>query len=148
MFIIAHIAAGLLIGKITNNYSLALAGALLIDIDHLIPYAKHKIIFNPKKFWKTVTDSSDTLGNQRNYLHSFFAWIIISIIALQIDFHNGCVLSLGYLSHLLLDFFDKSDFYLFYPFKYNFIGPIKYLSKHEFMFTTALIAAFLVLIFI
>ena len=58
MFIVAHAAAGLIIGKVTNNYPIALVGSLVIDIDHLVPYVKHKVIFNPGKFWKTVTDPS------------------------------------------------------------------------------------------
>jgi membrane-bound metal-dependent hydrolase YbcI (DUF457 family) len=145
MFVGAHIVAGLVIGKITHNYPLALASALLIDVDHLIPYVKHKVIFNPKKFWKVVTDPSDPYGNQRNYLHSFFTWIIVSAVFFLIDFRIGIVISLGYLSHLVLDLLDGSDFYPFYPFKYNFIGPVKYLSKHEILFTLALFIIFLIL---
>lgn len=145
MFISAHIAAGLIIGKITHNYPLALAGALLIDIDHLIPYIKHKIIYNPKKFWKTVTNPLDPYGSQRNYLHSFFTWIVISAIAsFLINFNIGLILSISYLSHLILDMLDGSDFYPFYPLKYNFIGPIKYLSKYEFLFTLFLFVIFLI----
>ena len=95
MFIAAHLAIGLIIGKITNNYLFALIGALIIDIDHLIPYIKHKLIFNAKKFWKTVTDPKDPYGNQRNYLHSFFAWAIISIISVKINYNAGIALSMG-----------------------------------------------------
>mgnify|MGYP001559157947 FL=1 len=73
MFLFAHLFAGLIIGKIYGNYLIAIVGALIIDLDHLIPYIKNKIIFNPKKLWKTITNSKDPYGNQRNYLHSSFS---------------------------------------------------------------------------
>ena len=145
MFILSHVIAGLIIGKILNNYTFALIGALFIDLDHLIPYVKHKVIFSPKKFWKTITNPLDPYGNQRNYLHSFFTWAIASVILLLIHFNIGLALSLGYLSHILLDMFDGSDFYPFYPFKYNFKGPIKYLSVRELILIIILLAVFLIL---
>jgi len=145
MFIVAHIVAGLIIGKITNNYPLALTGALFVDVDHLIPYIKHKVIFSPKKFWKTITDPLDPFGNQRNYLHSFLTWTIFTAIILQINFNLGVIFSLGYLSHLILDFLDGSDFYPLYPLKYKFNGPIKYFSKNELVFTILLFVCFLIL---
>jgi hypothetical protein len=143
MFIFAHIVAGLIIGKITGNYLLALAVSLLIDIDHLIPYIKNKIIFSPKKFWQIITNPSDPYGNQRNYLHSFFTLVVISLIALLIDINMGFIISITYLSHLFLDMLDASDFYPLYPLKYNLIGPIKYLSKSEFVFTFLLFIIYL-----
>lgn len=142
MFFLAHLAIGLIIGKLTQNYSVALASALLIDIDHLIPYIKHKVIFNSKKFWKTVTNSHDSYGNQRNYLHSIFAFISINLGIFLFDYRIGIVFSLGYLSHLLLDALDSSDFHPFYPIKWNVRGPIKYLSKTEFAFTLILFVIF------
>ena len=142
MFLGAHLAAGLIIGKVTNNYPLAISSALLIDIDHLIPYIKHRIILKPKKLWKTVTSENDPYGNQRNYLRSFFTWIIVSSIICFIDFHIGLIVSLGYLSNLLLDMLDSSEFYPFYPLKYKVSGPIKYLSKNEFFFTAILFLLF------
>jgi len=141
----AHILAGLIIGKVTNNYPLAMAGSLLIDVDHLFPYIKHKLIFNPKKLWETVTRESDDYGNQRNYLHSLFTWAIVSAISFLIDFNVGGVISLAYLSHLFLDLIDGADFFPFYPLKYKFIGPIKYFSKAEIIFTLILAVVFFVL---
>ena len=135
MFILAHLAAGLIIGKISGNYPASLIGALAVDLDHLIPYIRHKILLNPKKFWKTIANPEDPYGNQRNFLHSFFAWMLLSLIVTIINFNVGIILSLSYLIHLLLDLIDGSDFYPFYPFKLNIRGPIKYLSKSEFLFT-------------
>ena len=145
MFLLAHLIAGLLIGKIFGNYITALLGALILDIDHLIPYIKHNIIFNFKKFWKTITNSKDPYGNQRNYLHSIFSWIIISFVIILFNFYIGLVFSLAYFSHLLLDALDSSDFYPFYPLRYNLKGPIKYLSIEEHIFTFCLIILFLLI---
>lgn len=145
MFFFAHLFAGLIIGKVFGNYLFALIGAILIDLDHLIPYIKHKIIFNPKKFWKTITNPLDPYGNQRNFLHSFFTWIIISLIIFLIDFRIAIVFSLAYLSHLLLDLIDGSDLSPFYPLKFNVKGPIKYLSKFEWIITLVLLIVFLLI---
>lgn len=144
MFLLAHLFVGLIIGKIFGNYVVALLGALIIDIDHLVPYIKHKIIFRPKKLCKTITNPKDPYGNQRNYLHSVFLWAVISIIIILINFNIGLIFSLAYFSHLLFDALDNSNFYPFYPLKYNLKGPIGYLSVREFMFTLILLILFLV----
>ena len=145
MFFFAHLLTGLIIGKLFGNYTVALLGALLIDLDHLIPYIKHKVIFGFKKFWKTITNPKDPYGNQRNYLHSFFTWIIISAIILLIDFRIGIIFSLAYLSHLFLDLIDGSDFYPFYPWKFNIKGPIKYFSMQEWIVTLILLIVFILI---
>ena len=145
MFIFAHIAMGLIIGKLSNNYLVALLGSLLIDFDHLIPYVKHNVLFSFKKFWKTVTNPKDPYGHQRNYFHSVLTWMLVSGVMLLIDLRIGLIFSVAYLCHLFLDMIDASDFYPLYPYKYNFIGPIKYLSKDEWLFTLALCVMFLII---
>lgn len=145
MFITAHVLAGLIIGKLTGNYGLAIASAVLIDVDHLIPYAKHRVLLSPKKLWGVVTDPEDPYKNQRNYLHSFITWGLVSAIALLIDPRIGLIFMLGYLSHLILDLLDGSDFTPFYPFGSSVKGPIGYLSVHEFVFTIALLMVYVVL---
>ena len=133
MSIGTHIAVGLIIGKISGDYTTALFSSLIVDIDHFIPYIKHKIIFKPKKLWKAMTSSKDFLGNQRNLLHSIFSWLLISAIILFINFDIGVIFMIGYVAHLFLDILDNSDLHLFYPIKYNIIGPIPYLSLNEFL---------------
>ena len=49
MFFFAHLFAGLIIGKLFGSYLIALTGALIIDLDHLIPYVKYKILFTIKR---------------------------------------------------------------------------------------------------
>ncbi len=146
MFPFAHLFLGLIIGKLSGFYIIALIGAVLIDLDHLIAYARHKVLFKPKKLWKTITASKDLLGGQRNFPHSFITWLIISLIIILINVEIGLVFSLAYLSHLMLDMFDNGDFYLFYPFKkFKFKGPMKYLSKEEFAFTLILLLIFVLI---
>ena len=144
MFILAHLIWGLIMGKLSGNYTIALIGALAIDLDHLVVYIRHKIILSPEKFWQTITNPKDPYGNQRSFMHSFFAWLLISTSALIINFGAGLVLSLSYLGHLLLDLIDSSDFHPFYPIKLNVRGPIRYLSKSEILFTAALLLIFFV----
>ena len=143
MFIFAHLFVGLIIGKISGSYLVALIGALFVDLDHLIVYIKNGILFKPKKLWKTITDANDPYGFQRNFLHNFFIWMIISILIIILDFKIGIIFSLAYLSHLLLDSLDGSDFYPFYPWKFNVKGPIKYLSFSEIIFTFILLIIFI-----
>ena len=145
MFILAHLIAGLIIGKIFGNYAIALIGALSMDLDHLVAYTQNKIILSPKKLWQAVTSPEDPYGNKRNFLHSFFAWLPISAIAIAVNFGAGLVFSLAYLSHLLLDMIDSSDFHPFYPIKLSIRGPIVYLSKYEIMFTTLMFFIFFII---
>lgn len=144
MSIGSHIVAGLLIGKLTGDYTTSIIASLIIDIDHFIPFIKHKVILSPRKLWEIVTNKDDPFGNQRNYLHSIFAWVPISIIAILINFNVGIVISIAYLVHLLLDALDSSDFYPFYPMKWNLKGPVEYLSGGEFVFTLIMLLIYLI----
>lgn len=127
-----HVIAGMIIGKITGNYPTALIGALAMDLDHSISYFKHGELFNPKKFWKTVTDPRDPYGDQRNILHSIWAFVFISSSMMLINFKLGLIFSAAYLSHLILDALDTADYYPFFPSKKIYIkGPLKYFSKQE-----------------
>ena len=71
MFFFAHLFAGLIIGCLSGNYLVALIGALFLDLDHLWVYAKHGILFKPKKLWKAIINPKDPYGNQRNLLHRY-----------------------------------------------------------------------------
>ena len=145
MFFLAHLALGLIIGKISGHYWIALIGSLAIDIDHIIPYVRHGVIFNWKKFWKTVTSADDPYGNQRNYLHSLFTWFILSAIAFLINSSVETVFSIAYLSHLVLDALDNSDFYPLYPLRFNVRGPIVYFSRAEWIITLLLFLIYFII---
>ena len=145
MFLSAHIVAGLIIGKVTNNYPLAIASSILIDLDHLIPYIKHGVVLDLKKFWKTIINPIDLYGKSRNCTHSLFTWAVTSGIIFLIDINAGIIVSVSYLGHLLLDALDNSDLNPFYPLKYNVIGPIGYFSSSEVIFTLLLFIVFLII---
>jgi membrane-bound metal-dependent hydrolase YbcI (DUF457 family) len=139
MFFVAHILLGMIIGKITGNYLLAIIFSVIIDIDHLFVFAKHKILFNFKDFMNTVMDPEDRTGHQRNYLHNVFALVILSFIVFLLFREFWIVFFFSYLGHLFLDMIDKSDFYPLYPFRnWNFKGFVEYGSKEEIVFSLAL----------
>ena len=145
MWLGANIAIGLIVGKLTANYTYALIGAVAIDLDHAIPYLRHKILFQPKKLWQAMINREDPYGSQRNIMHSFITWAVISVIIFLIDRTAGFVISIAYLAHLFLDLADSSDFRPFFPINWNVRGPIKYLSRTEIMITVALFVIFLIL---
>jgi membrane-bound metal-dependent hydrolase YbcI (DUF457 family) len=137
----AHLAAGLLIGKLTGNYVPAVIGALFLDLDHIIPYIKHGAFSSVKKFFKTTTMTDAGAWDDRNYFHSLFSFFAISAAVYFINFEIGITFSLGYLSHLVLDSIDSCGIHLFYPIKaVRLHGPIGYFSKAELWVTFALFA--------
>ena len=145
MFLLSHLVAGLIIGKISGNYGIALLGSFIIDLDHLFPYFKNRMVFNFRKLWKAVTTKKDLYKDQRNYLHSIFSWAAISIALMVFNLSVGLVFSFAYLAHLFLDALDNADFYPLYPLRYNLKGPIDYLSIKEHLFTLFLIGVLLVI---
>lgn len=142
MLLSAHLAAGLLCGKFLGNYPIAIAGAVFIDVDHLIPYYKNNILFHPKKIYKALISRDDPYGDQRNILHNVFTWIILSVIWIFFDSQSGVVFAAAYFTHLLLDALDSSDFQPFLPFSIDVRGPIKYFSLQESFFTIILFCIF------
>lgn len=145
MFVPTHIIGGLLIGKITGNYIPALIGATLIDLDHLVVYAKYGVLLKPKKLLKIILNKGGVLGYQRNFLHSIFTFIPICFILFFINFDFAFSFSLGYACHLLFDALDNADFYPLFPWKkINLHGPIKYFSKQEFIFALILFILWIV----
>lgn len=139
MTIASHIAVGLIVGKITDNYPLALAVSLLLDLDHVLVYFRNGVFKNFKKFWTTVTNEEDPYGNQRNVLHSIFTWGALSLLTFLFLPKFALTFTLAYLGHLLLDLLDSSDYQPFYPIKWNVKGPIKYFSYAELLFCIAMI---------
>lgn len=136
MYSTAHLAAGLIIGKLTGDYPTAIIGAVAIDLDHLIPHVKNKIIFNVKEMLKVAKSTHES---SRSYFHSFFALpILVGLVAL-FSVKVALVFALGYLSHFLLDAIDDDDFYPLFPWlKFNTRGFIGYYSKVELVFTVIL----------
>ena len=144
-----HVLAGLIIGKITGDFPTALAGSLVMDLDHTISYFRHGILFKPRQLFKAIHDEADPWGDQRNFLHSVFSWIGISILLLTINFNFGLVFSIAYFFHLVFDALDSADFYPFFPFrKFVIKGFVKYFSKQEIIFDICLVAVLITLFII
>ncbi|TAL48780.1 hypothetical protein EPN83_03225 [Patescibacteria group bacterium] len=141
-----HVLAGLIIGKITGDFSTAIAGSLVMDLDHTISYFRHGILFKPRQLFKAISDEADPWGDQRNFLHSIFSWVVISVALLTINFNFGLVFSIAYFFHLVFDALDGADFYPFFPFKkFAIKGFVEYYSKQEIIFDILLILVFVAL---
>lgn len=89
-------------------------------------------MINPKVIRDPETGKKE---DERNYLHSVFTWILLSIIILLISVPVGIVFAISYVVHLCFDMLDKSDYYPLFPNKsVNIKLRIKYCSKQEFIF--------------
>jgi membrane-bound metal-dependent hydrolase YbcI (DUF457 family) len=143
MYSTAHLAAGLIIGKLTGDYPTAIISAVAVDLDHLVPYVQKNIIFDIKKIWHSAKSTHDSA---RSYLHSFIAFFILTGLIAWFNLKVGLVFGLGYLSHFLLDAIDDDDFYPLFPWKkFNTRGFIGYYSKAEFVFTIILFGVYFII---
>ena len=146
MFLSTHLAAGLVIGKLTGNYNISLLGSIIMDLDHLLAYYRADILFNFKKVLMATIGQANIGMPQRNYLHNIFICLLAIIIALAINFSAGLIFGLAYLCHLILDSLDTSGYYPFYPnLKINLRGPIKYFSRQELIITAILLLVFIII---
>jgi membrane-bound metal-dependent hydrolase YbcI (DUF457 family) len=147
MYGTTHLALALIIGKVSGDYSAALLGSLVIDIDHFMPFIEKRKKFKLKEFWQDMQESKNSYGEiSRSYLHSFFSWALLSLIICLINLRFGLIFSLAYLGHFLLDAIDDSDFYPFYPIeKFNIKGFIPYFSKKELFFSLILFFLFIII---
>lgn len=140
MYSTAHLAAGLIIGKLTGDYPTAIISAVAIDLDHLIPYAQKNILFSLKKILHSAKSTHDSA---RSYLHSFIIFPLLTGLVMLFNFKVGLVFGLGYLSHFLLDAIDDDDFYPLFPWKkFNTKGFIGYYSRAELIFTIILFGVY------
>lgn len=141
-----HAIAGLIIGKITGNYALAIGASTLIDIDHLQSYIKSGVILKPRLFWKTITDQNDPYGNQRGYLHNIYVCLSISLLLFIVFKTSSIPLIVGWLGHLFLDALDNSDYWPLYPNKtINLRGFIPYATYQEGLFVMLLLIVYFII---
>jgi membrane-bound metal-dependent hydrolase YbcI (DUF457 family) len=146
MFFPAHLAAGLIIGKLTGEYMPALLGSLGPDLDHVISYIRSGLLFRPKELLKTLIRTEDPAGDQRNVLHNIASWIAVTIFAYVVDSTTGWIASMAYGLHLILDILDDADFYPLYPsMRIKWQGPIRYFSREEMVLTGAMFAVFFII---
>lgn len=132
MTIPTHLALGLLIGVATGHPLVGLLASTLIDLDHMVVYAKHGVLRSPKLFWKTVTDNEDPYGGQRGWLHSLLVSVPILLVVYFVWPSFAPVIILSYFGHIVLDVFDSADYWPLYPSKkINIRGPISFFSWQE-----------------
>lgn len=143
MYSTTHLALGLIIGKISGDYSAALIGSLAIDIDHMFPAFQEKRLFNIREYWRRSLSEKDC---PRSYFHGIFALIFFSVILYFFDPRFALVFAIAYFGHFVLDALDNSDFMPLYPFsKFNIKGFIPYFSKQELIFSLILFLIFIIL---
>ncbi|MDO8667490.1 MAG: metal-dependent hydrolase [bacterium] len=145
MLLPTHLAAGLIIGKLTGDYTVAFIGSTAVDLDHFFAFYRSNVLSKFKKMIAATTSQNFIVSDQRNYFHNIFFFLAISAIAIIINFEIGLVFSLAYLSHLILDSLDDQVYFPFYPNKkINSRGPIKYFSGQEIAFALVLFFIFLI----
>lgn len=143
----SHILLGTVIGRMTGDYTTAIAVSAAIDIDHLRSYIKSGVLFDLDRLRKTVLDTEDPYGDQRGYLHNILIAIPITLLVYLISPTIGTVFGIAYGGHLLLDALDKSDYWPLYPYKgINIKGFVEYFSPTEIFFDIFLLIALIVLL--
>jgi membrane-bound metal-dependent hydrolase YbcI (DUF457 family) len=146
MFLPTHLVAGMIIGKLTGDYTTSILGSILMDLDHLFSYYQAGILFNFRKLFNMVTSRANSKIPQRNFFHNIFFCLFLSIIILLINFKIGLIFFAAYILHLVLDSLDDSNYYPMYPNKkISLHGPIKYFSKQEIVIVFVLILIFFII---
>lgn len=130
-----HLMAGLVVGKLTGNYSVAIITSIVFDIDHLFFYYTRHLLFRPAKVLKKAFKEKIYVKGKRGIFHSVFTWMLVSLIFLLINFPVGVTIASAYFVHLALDALDDSSFYPLYPWeRLEIKGPINYFSFSEVIF--------------
>lgn len=146
MLLSTHLAAGLIISKLSGNYNAALLGSVIMDLDHLIAYYRTGILLKLRKILIATIGKADIGIAQRNFFHNIFFYLFISAVVSAINFSAGLIFGAAYVCHLILDSLDSENYYPFYPsLKINLRGPIKYFSRQEFIFTFILLMIFFII---
>ena len=142
-----HLALGLIIGKATGSYEIAVATSVLLDCDHFIPLAKHGLLKNFKVFWSSIIKPEDRFGDQRGILHNILALFATTLFSYFLfGPHVALVIGLSHFGHIFLDMISDTDSRLFRPFSdFKTRGFIPYYSRYEVLFFLGLVLIFLVL---
>lgn len=133
----------------TNNYFLAISGAIIADIDHLYMMIKHKL-FKLKNIIESLKyENKYDIKYKTPLMHSITGLFITSIIVLIIynNKSDTIIFALAYLSHLLLDWIDTDEKLLLYPLKIKFNGILPIWSKPEQIATTFSLIILLFILF-
>lgn len=147
MLFITHILVGMFLGHLMGNIWLVAFGAVIVDIDHLIPMLLRGVIFSPRKIWYFITLPHDPYGEQRTPLHSLLVWLVFTMIMFALEPAAAKFISIGYLSHLIIDSLDSDGLQLAWPLKKRIKGPLVYNSELEYLIDVALVVIVFVFIY-
>lgn len=112
-------------------------GSIIPDIDHPNSYISKKM--------KLTSKITTSLCDHRGFIHSPLAWLLFTILTLYLTiflngimrilyFHLSMGLSIGYLSHLILDSLTIGGIPMLYPISKDKIHIAKFkTNKHEFI---------------
>ncbi len=142
-----HLALGLIIGKVTGNYTLAVSTSVLLDVDHFLSLYKHGALKSWKKFWKVDTNPEDPWGDERGVLHTLLSVFVVTSLCLFL-FNPIIALTwfLAHFGHIFLDYISDSDSWVFRPFSnFKTRGFVPYYSKYEILFFVFLMGIFFIL---
>jgi membrane-bound metal-dependent hydrolase YbcI (DUF457 family) len=141
-----HIILGLIIGKLTGNYELAVTTSVLVDCDHFVSLYKHDALKSFKSFWKAESDPEDPWGDQRGVLHTLFSVILTTSLSYFLFSPMiALIVGLSHFGHIFLDAISDSDSWPFRPFSnFRIRGFIPYYSKYEVLFFVGLLLIFFV----
>ncbi len=148
MLLLTHLLFGLFLGKLLGSVLLVAIGAVLVDIDHIYVFIKRGVIFYPRKLWQSLFSPHDPYGTQRTVAHSLFAWLIVTIAMTLVNKQYGAMISIGYLSHLMIDAIDGDDLQLMFPLKGTMKGPVVYNSRVEYFIDIILVAVLFVFFYL
>jgi len=148
MLLITHLLFGLFLGKLLGNILLVAIGAVIVDIDHVYMYLQSGMIFYPRKLLASMLAPHDPYGTQRTVAHSLFAWIVVTIALALVNKQYAGFISIGYLSHLLIDAIDNDDMQLMFPLKGHIRGPVVYNSRVEYIIDVILVAVIFIFLYI
>lgn len=148
MLLLTHLLFGLFLGKLLGSVLLVAIGAVIVDVDHIYIFIQRGLIFYPRKLWHAMFTPHDPYGTQRTVAHSLFAWIIVTIAVSLVNKQYGAMISIGYLSHLMLDAIDSDEMQLMFPLKGHIRGPVIYNSQVEYLIDVILVAVIFVFLYI
>ena len=136
--ILAHPIIGVTLGNYFDHFWYFFIGSVFPDIDHLFVIVSQKIFSFKDIIGSLRFEKKYHLSYKTKYVHSLFGALIVSIPVAMFDVKGGLSFFIGYVIHLLLDWFDTDEKYYLYPLKKKFSGFLPVFSMTEIIFTIIL----------
>jgi hypothetical protein len=148
--IFLHLILGVFLGKFFRHYAAFILGAVFADLDHIYIYFIKGGLRWKNFSWKKLLDFikyEERFGfkSKTPLFHSILGLIVFSAMTYILFGQEVVFFAIAYLSHLLLDWLDKDEKYLLYPWKLRFKGFAPVWSRTEQVITAVSLAALAVL---